>query len=332
MVILSTLWFALRVATFSLFRPLIWFRTTFLLLVTCNNRTIPQTIKYRKLQSINMEAFKGDIKNFDLIRYPKTNATELAQQYDSSLYSLINVYAPLVTKRISIKPPNPCMTPAILASKQHRRYLERVWRSNPTALNRSTLTRQTHLCNRQMSTEKLAHYSKIIDEHSGDYGSLWKAVNIILYHCPKMHLPDRSSIANLANTFRSFSLTKVPVICSSFASDPHSRVFNPPDTREVLQSLSCVTFDEVCYLVLRAPCKSSDSDPIPTSLVKDCIDISITPITSIINLLLTKGSFPSHFKSAHVSPFWKYPPSIRIAWRIAGQCLILASFARLLRK
>ena len=44
------------------------------------SRTIPQTIKYQKLQSINMEAFKADIQNSDLIRYPKTNATELAQQ------------------------------------------------------------------------------------------------------------------------------------------------------------------------------------------------------------------------------------------------------------
>ena len=41
-------------AMFSLFRPLIWFRTTFLLLLTCKFHpiiveTIPQTIKYRKV-------------------------------------------------------------------------------------------------------------------------------------------------------------------------------------------------------------------------------------------------------------------------------------------
>ena len=96
-----------------------------------------------------------------------------------------------------------------------------------------------------------------------------------------------------------------PVILSSFPSDSHSRVLNPPDTRKVLQNLSCVTADEVRHLVLRAPCKSSDLDPIPTSLVKDYMDILITPITSIINLSLTEGSFPSHFKSAHVSPFLK---------------------------
>ena len=46
-----------------------------------HNRTIPQTIKYRKLQSINIEVFKADINNSEPIRYPKINATELAQQY-----------------------------------------------------------------------------------------------------------------------------------------------------------------------------------------------------------------------------------------------------------
>ena len=32
--------------------------------------------------AINMEAFKADINNSDLIKNPKSNATELAQQYD----------------------------------------------------------------------------------------------------------------------------------------------------------------------------------------------------------------------------------------------------------
>ena len=36
-----------------------------------HSRTVPHTIKYRKLQTINIEAFKADIQNADLIRYPK---------------------------------------------------------------------------------------------------------------------------------------------------------------------------------------------------------------------------------------------------------------------
>ena len=51
---------------------------------TDHSHTVPPTITYRKLKATNMEAFKADIKNSDLIKNPKSNATELSQQYDSS--------------------------------------------------------------------------------------------------------------------------------------------------------------------------------------------------------------------------------------------------------
>ena len=54
-----------------------------------------------------MEAFRADIKNFDLIKNPKSDATKLAQQYDSVLSTLIDFHAPLATKKISPKPPIP---------------------------------------------------------------------------------------------------------------------------------------------------------------------------------------------------------------------------------
>ena len=199
--------------------------------------------------------------------------------------TLSSIFMPhWLPKKISIKPPNP-----------------------GTALNRSRLTRQTYLCNRQMSKAKSAHYSKSIAENSGDYGSLWKAFNKILHRCPKIHLPDHSSIATLENIISSFFINKFSVIRFFFPADSHSRVLNPPDTRKVLHNLSRISADEVRHLVLWAPCKSSDLDPLPTSLVKDCIDILITPKTSIINLSLTEGSFPSHFKYAQVFPLLKKP-------------------------
>ena len=98
---------------------------------TYNSHTVPQAITYRKLKAINMEAFKADIENSDLIKNPKSNAAELVQQYDSVLSTFIDFHAPIATKKISPKTPNPWMTPAILASKRHRRYLERVWRRYP---------------------------------------------------------------------------------------------------------------------------------------------------------------------------------------------------------
>ena len=68
---------------------------------TDHSHTVPQTITYRKLKAINMEAFKADINNSNLIKNPKSNAIELSQQYDSVLSTLIDFQAPLATKKIS---------------------------------------------------------------------------------------------------------------------------------------------------------------------------------------------------------------------------------------
>ena len=110
---------------------------------------------------------------------------------------------------------------------------------------------------------------------------------------------------SISKYFQFFFINKISIIRSSFPSDSCSNVPNPPNTREVLHNLIHVTDDAVCRLVLSAPCKSSDLDPIPTSLMKNYINKLVTPIVSIVNFSLSEGCFPSHFKSALVSPLLK---------------------------
>ena len=106
MVILLNLWYSLKGAMFSLYQHLIGFWTTFLLLVTRiprnHSRTVPQSIMYWNLKAIKIETFKAEIKNSVLTRYPDTNITELAQQYDGVLHVLIDLHSLLVTKKISL--------------------------------------------------------------------------------------------------------------------------------------------------------------------------------------------------------------------------------------
>ena len=89
--------------------------------------------------------------------------------------------------------------------------------------------------------------------------------------------------------FSSFFFNEVFIICSSFPFG--SNVPIPPNTRMGLQNLTHATDDEVRRLVLSAPCMSSDLKPIPTRLVKDCIDLLVTPISSIVNLSFSEGCF-----------------------------------------
>ena len=105
-----------------------------------------------------------------------------------------------------------------------------------------------------------------------------------------MHLPDHSSVAALADTFGSFFISKVSIIRTAFPLHAHLNTtkLNPPDTGAVLQDFVPVSEAEVRRFVLTSPCKSCDLDPIPTTLVRDCIDVLVTPITSKVNLSLSE--------------------------------------------
>ena len=104
-----------------------------------------------------------------------------------------------------------------------------------------------------------------------------------------------------------FFINKISIIRAAFPLHTHLNTtnLNPPDTRAVLHEFVPLSEAEVRRLVLTSPCKPCDLDPIPTTLVRDCIDFLATPITLIVNLSLPEGVFPSCFKTAYVSPLLK---------------------------
>jgi hypothetical protein len=273
------------------------------------SRSDKKTVTFRNLKTIDLDAFRQDIRDSDFHTNPASNATDLGDQY-CELRAILDRHAPLKTKQLSFRPENPWMTPEIIRAKGHRRYLERTWRKNPTPLNRSRFTKQANLCNRLMSKAKAAYYTDVIRENSTDQRSLWKAFNKILHRKPAQFLPDCSSLKELAANFGSFFVNKISLIRTSFPSTgshtPDARPPGYPDLPE-LTVFSPVSEAEVRRLIMNAPTKSCDLDPIPTPLLKTCIDVLLTPITRLINLSLSEGVFPSTFKTAHVIPLLKKP-------------------------
>ena len=65
--------------------------------------------------------------------------------------------------------------------------------------------------------------------------------------------------------------------------------------------------EDLLKILKSSPSKSCDLDPIPTSLVKECAYILITPITKFVNYLIKEGSFPKYFKVSYVTPLQKKP-------------------------
>ena len=78
-----------------------------------------------------------------------------------------------------------------------------------------------------------------------------------------------------------------------------------PQVNSLLASFTPATVDEVRKIIMSSPNKSCDLDPLPTTLLKACLDTLLYPITNILNTSLYSGLFPDNFKQAQVNPLLK---------------------------
>src|SRR6478609_2607019 len=127
-------------------------------------------------------------------------------------------------------------------------------------------------------------------------------MNSLLSRTLPQNLPTFSSASNLATSFLNFFTDKVTKLSASFPSVPLISPHCPPPN--LFQFLPATTA-EVRKIILTSSSTTCCLDSIPTSLLKSCIDVLITPITTLVNLSLSEGSFPANFKTATVRPLLK---------------------------
>jgi hypothetical protein len=65
--------------------------------------------------------------------------------------------------------------------------------------------------------------------------------------------------------------------------------------------------DEIRKIVMKAPLKSCELDPIPTHILKSCVDSLLPMITAIVNKSLEESHVPTSFKTVVVRPLLKKP-------------------------
>jgi hypothetical protein len=74
-----------------------------------------------------------------------------------------------------------------------------------------------------------------------------------------------------------------------------------------LTDFTPASVDEVRKIILKAPCKACELDPIPTTLLKTSLDSVTTTITTIIKTSQSTYVVPTSFKRAIVRPLLKKP-------------------------
>ena len=113
---------------------------------------IRKHVSFRDLKKINFNLFRTDIKKSGLFEI--TNTSTLAESYENVLSTLLDTYAPVKTKTVTIRHDTSWYTPEIQEQKIIKRRLERRWRTTKLMVDREVYTQQCIVVNKLISAAK----------------------------------------------------------------------------------------------------------------------------------------------------------------------------------
>jgi len=263
----------------------------------------------RPINKIDTEQFSKDIFASVLYSSPATTLAAYVQQFSETLTTLLDKHAPLKTSSCPSTPSKPFITPEIRREKSKRSRLESIFRSTKSQTDKENYKAQARVVSKMITASRRQYFRTFISSCSQQPRKLWSAFNNLLSRKPPPTLPNAASSSTLADSFLKFFNDKITKLCSvlpSPASVP-THVLHPPPPfpPPPLLNLSPASQDEVRRVILSSSNSTCPLDPIPTKLIKSCLDSLLAPITTLINLSLSEGTFPTSFKSPLVKPLLK---------------------------
>ena len=264
-------------------------------------------VKFRRLRDINIEQFKEDIKSSQLALSTASITSELAEQFNLVLRELLDKHAPERTKTVTLRPNAPWYTEEVREAKRVKRRLERKMTKSNLEIDKQLYEEQCKTYQDLIEQSKCKHYQTKISE--SDDKNLFRCVNKLCSPSSGHILPEHTCSKTLANNFGVFFHEKVKKISDSLDNTvaPEISVQTTETCDSHFTEFLKVSEDTVLKMINESASTTCDLDPIPTFLLKDCLDVLLPYITQIINGSLESGVVPSIYKTAHVKPLIKKP-------------------------
>jgi hypothetical protein len=220
------------------------------------------------------------------------------------------LHAPLQTKECIIRESDPWYTEEINAAKRNRRKAEKKWRKDKTQINKDILNAKSNKVNFLILQAKKHYISSEIEKTTGDQKRLYKLCNKLLYRKQVSPLPSHSSDNKLAEHMSDYFENKIftirrdiELIKDSLNADPHR--YDTPAFKTPLTSFKPTSQDELKTIIMSSSTTTCNLDPVPSSLVKECLPTLLPILTDITNSSLASGTMPEQLKKAHIRPLLK---------------------------
>ena len=261
-------------------------------------------IKYRNFKSLDSRALADSFSKSPLFSSNFTDVSDLTDSYYNSLSAIIDDFAPMKTRTVTMRPNARWYTPTIDEAKKSRRKAERKWRRTKDPTDRAVYLEKCMHVNQLINRSKSDYYATVISENKGNQRTLFQTVDKLL-HRKQIALPTSSSDKHLAERFVEFFVEKVSAIHASLESNRVDTELQYSFDGTELSEFQPVSAESIEAIIRSSPSKSCCLDPIPTWLLKEHLEILLPSIVNMVNMSLTTASFPSSFKKSIVVPLLK---------------------------
>ena len=212
---------------------------------------------------------------------------------------------------VTVRPAAPWYTERISDEKRKRRKLERRWRASSLDSDYQIYQQQCALVKELLYQLKSDYYSNLISENQSDLRKLFTVIGKLLHRNNSQIFPRHVSSNTLADAFMHFFDNKIRKIRAGMLAQfdtgtPSFTTDVPINCDCELNSFSSATSNNLMTLISAMSFKSSELDPIPGHLLKECIDTVLPTITKVVsNQFLATASFPHQLKEAMIKPLIK---------------------------
>ena len=291
-------------------RPGTYFSDHCLALFTINI-SVPQLsrkkVSFRKTKAIDITAFMEDLSASRLGQDPPSEPVKLVDCYNTTLAGLLDRRAPLKTKTVTVRPQVPWYSEEILEAKRARRRAERKWRTTRSVADFVSFKRHKNNVTHLLKEGKSAFLTDFISQNSNNQGKLFRAVKNLLVKTKSLCFSDYTDKSALANDIGKYFVKKISrlreELDQGYVPNDQSYVLDDSDVNSDstipptrIEAFELLAEDDVRVLIANSRSTSCCLDPIPTHLLKSCIESLISVITNVINSSLESGIFPDCWK------------------------------------
>jgi hypothetical protein len=259
-------------------------------------------ISTRRIADINTDTFRQDLQAVcdDIINYSNK---ELADEYDYQLTGLLDRHAPVITKSVRVRKKVAWFDKRARDMKKQLRQQEKKWKRSGTQYDRDTFKSMKNTYRKHLRQNRVSHFKEAVHQARGNSKQLYSVTLGLMGKKQPNPLPEAQSNKDLADEFATFFLHKIERIRDDLKDIPK---FVPSyhDTGS-MSSFHPLTCEEVLKLVRTSKPTTTTTDPLPSALVKEHIDILCPLLTKLVNESLVNANFFDQWKMAVVVPLLK---------------------------